>query len=116
MADGRIYIATETYSCVVDGTPQVIHKGVTRVREGHALLAQNPQYYELATDHVHFDVEQATAAPGEQRGAPGGVFNPGEHTVAEVLAYMKDASAPEAARVKTVEAHGSRKSKQITEA
>jgi hypothetical protein len=65
----RVYVATETYSTMVDGIPQTIHKGKTRVREGHQLLADNPQYYELAGEHVHFDVEQATAAPGEKRGA-----------------------------------------------
>jgi|1185.fasta_scaffold340879_2 hypothetical protein len=68
--EGRVYVATETYSAVVDGAPVVVHKGVTRVREGHALVLQNPQYYELAGDRVHFEVETAEAVPGEKRHTP----------------------------------------------
>lgn len=66
MAD--ILIATETFTTEVDGVPQVIQKGVTRVRAGHPLAEQNPDYFEPADRHIHFDVEQATKAPGEKRG------------------------------------------------
>lgn len=66
---GRVYVATETYSTVYDGTPLIIHKGKTRVREGHELVTNNPQYYELVSEHVHFDVETADAVPGEKRTA-----------------------------------------------
>lgn len=65
---GAIYVATESFSVDLNGAAYAIHKGVTRVREGHSLLKNYPQYFELADRAVDFEVEQATAAPGEKRG------------------------------------------------
>jgi len=65
MAKGKLYVATETFS--VDGY-QTITKDVTRVREGHPFLSQFPQLFKEASAHYEWDVEQATAGPGERRG------------------------------------------------
>lgn len=62
---GKVYVATETFATTIDDEPVVVQKGVTRVREGHPLLAGREQMFEEL--EVHYDVEQATAAPGERR-------------------------------------------------
>lgn len=62
---GQILVAKESFSTVVDGVPVSVVAGQTRVREGHPLLKGREQFFELLT--VHYDVEQATAAPGETR-------------------------------------------------
>lgn len=64
MADG-IYIATRSFKTYVDGKRTMVRKGVTRVREGHELLRENPERFKPID--VHYDVEQATAAPAEKR-------------------------------------------------
>lgn len=70
----EILVAKETFVTDHEGAPTVIHKGVTRVREGHPIATANPDLFEPV--NVHFDVveqstsdvvEQATAAPGEAR-------------------------------------------------
>jgi len=65
----RVYVATESFACQIEGKDYQITKGQTRVREGHPLLQTNPQYFRPMEENVHYDVEQATAAPGEKRGA-----------------------------------------------
>lgn len=65
---GAVYIATDSGSAEIKGETLVFSKGATLVREGHPLLKACPDFFELASDHVHYDVEQATAAPGEKRG------------------------------------------------
>jgi hypothetical protein len=37
------------------------------VRAGHPVMKNRERFFELAESHVRFDVEQATAAPGERR-------------------------------------------------
>ena len=64
MADD-IYIATNSFATHVDGKRVMVRKGVTRVREGHQLLKDNPDRFKPID--VHYDVEQTTAAPGERR-------------------------------------------------
>lgn len=64
-----IYIAKESGSAEVDGQAYVFIKGVTRVRGGHPLLKGHEELFEPVDMTVHYDVEQATAAPGEKRGA-----------------------------------------------
>lgn len=68
MSDGKILVARETFTAELDGSPVIVHKGVTRVREGHPLLKGREDLFELVDDTVHYDIEQATAAPGEKRG------------------------------------------------
>lgn len=64
--DGKLYVAVETFSA--DGMRTIV-KDITRVREGHPLLAQYPSLFRLADAHYEWpEVEQATAAPGEKRG------------------------------------------------
>jgi hypothetical protein len=65
---GAVYVAIDSGSCEIKGENFSFTKGTTLVREGHALLKAVPDAFELVSDHVHYDVEQATAAPGEKRG------------------------------------------------
>ena len=64
-----IYVAKESFACDVDGENYQFHKGRTRVRASHPAVKANPDYFEPVELEVHYDVEQATAAPGERRGA-----------------------------------------------
>jgi hypothetical protein len=63
-----VYVANETFICELDGAQTVVHKGQTRVRAGHPLVETYPGYFD-AEEGPHFDVEAATAAPGEKRGS-----------------------------------------------
>ena len=65
-AEPEIYVATQSFAADVDGVPTVVSKG-ERVRRGHALLKQHGGYFEPADEGVEYDVEEATAAPGEKR-------------------------------------------------
>ena len=64
-----VYIATESGAAEVDGQPFTFVRGVTRVRAGHPVLRQLGAFFRPVEEAVHYDVEQATAAPGEKRGA-----------------------------------------------
>jgi hypothetical protein len=68
MSNQDIFVANMSFATEIDGVPVTVHQGKTRVRAGHPLLELNPQYFDPADQGVHFDVEQATAAPGEKRG------------------------------------------------
>lgn len=68
-----VYVARESFFCDVGGEPTPVHAGRTRVREGHELLRRYPHAFEPADTGLAFEVEQATAAPGEKRGARQGV-------------------------------------------
>lgn len=62
------HIAVQSGVCEVDGEPYVFVAGRTLVRAGHPLLKAVPDYFEPTLDHVHYDNEAASAAPGEKRG------------------------------------------------
>lgn len=65
--EGRIFVARSSFSATIDGTDYTVHKDLTRVREGHPLLdGDRAQFFEVMV--VDYDIEQATAAPGERRG------------------------------------------------
>lgn len=68
---GTVYVATESFVVEMkDGSTAVVHKGITRAREGHEVMAGGlRQFWEPVGDRVDYEVEQATAAPGEKRGA-----------------------------------------------
>lgn len=69
--DPEIFVAKVSFSCELDGAPIVVNKG-ERVRTGHPLLRSQGGFFEPVDSSVHYDlpdVEQATAAPGEKRGA-----------------------------------------------
>lgn len=63
---GEIFVAKETFVTDIDGAMVSVQAGQTRVREGHPLMAGREHLFEPVG--VHFEVEQATAAPGEKRG------------------------------------------------
>jgi hypothetical protein len=63
-----IYVAKNGFHCDFDGERLFIPKG-ERVRNGHPLLRIYSDYFEPADTRLRYDVEQATAAPGEKRGA-----------------------------------------------
>lgn len=63
-----VFIANTSGSCEVGGQTYPFVKGVTRVRGDHPLRAATPEYWDPVDDKLHYDVEQATAAPGEKRG------------------------------------------------
>lgn len=65
--NGRILVATESGSGTLpDGTEVQFRRGITRVREGHPVAEQWPQYF--APIEVHYELEDATDEPGRKRG------------------------------------------------
>lgn len=63
-----VYVAKHGFACEIDGEELRINEG-ERVRAGHPLLRSQATHFEPVDTLVHYDVEQATAAPGEKRGA-----------------------------------------------
>lgn len=63
---GALYVATDSALVNYEGQRVVIHKDVTRIREGHPILTEHPDLFKPID--AHFDVESVTAAPGETRG------------------------------------------------
>ena len=68
---GGVLIANESFAVeMADGSTAIVHKGITRAREGHEVtLGGLRKLWDPVEDRVDYDVEQATAAPGEQRGS-----------------------------------------------
>ena len=66
---GQVFVATQSGSAYVEGLGDVpFIRGVTRVRAGHPLLKGREYLFEPVDLTVHYDIEEATAAPGEKRG------------------------------------------------
>jgi hypothetical protein len=63
-----LYMAKESFVAVMDGDQVSVSQG-DLVRAGHPLLKGRDDLFKPAEGYVRFDVEQATAAPGESRGA-----------------------------------------------
>lgn len=63
------YRANQGFATTLDGEPLFVAKGEL-VHKGHALLKGRSEMFDPVEDFGRFDiVEQATAAPGEKRGA-----------------------------------------------
>jgi hypothetical protein len=64
-----MYMARESFATTIDDEPIFVRKGEL-ARAGHPILKSHGDLFEPAEDFIRFDVEQATAAPGEKRGGP----------------------------------------------
>jgi hypothetical protein len=64
----QVYVANQSGGAEIKGDFYPFVKGVTRVREGHPLLKSVPEYFDPVENAVHYDLEKATAGPGEKRG------------------------------------------------
>lgn len=62
-----VFTPKDSFVADYQGVPTSFNRGITFVREGHELLDRYPDLFEEI--RVHYDVEQATAAPGETRAA-----------------------------------------------
>jgi hypothetical protein len=62
-----LYMATESFASMVDGEPIFVRKGEL-AHADHPILKTHKDLFEPAENYIRFDVEQATAAPGEKRG------------------------------------------------
>ncbi|MDH5278196.1 MAG: hypothetical protein OEW53_04025 [Actinomycetota bacterium] len=63
---GKIYVATQNFTTDYDGVPVSVTAGVTHVREGHPMLLGREVFFKEL--EVEYEMEAATAAPGEKRG------------------------------------------------
>jgi hypothetical protein len=63
----EIFVAKHGFACSLDGEEVRVAEG-ERVRRGHALLRDHADMFKPVDEDVKYDVEQATAAPGELRG------------------------------------------------
>lgn len=61
------YRAKESFVTMYDGEQTSVAAGEI-VRAGHPLLKRREEHFEPVESFGRFDVEQATAAPGEKRG------------------------------------------------
>lgn len=59
--------AIDSFFTMLNGEPVQVSKG-DLVHPDHPLLKGREQLFRPARNHIRFDVEQATAAPGEKRG------------------------------------------------
>ena len=64
--EGRtVFVPVDSFTTDVDGVPRTFQKDITRVREGHPLLARFPHLFREI--QVHYEWEQATDEPGVLR-------------------------------------------------
>lgn len=68
MGTTDIFVAKESFTVTLNGESIQVNQGRTRVRAGHPLLKGREMYFEPLT--VQYDVETASARPGERRGEP----------------------------------------------
>lgn len=66
----NVYIASRSAVIRRDGRRVVIKEGITRAAEGSWIVKDYPDLFARADENLHFDVEEATAVPGEKRGEP----------------------------------------------
>lgn len=65
--EGRILVAIDSFSRRFEGADHSFQKDVTRVRAGHPILKGIEHLFKPI--EAHYEVEAASAAPGEKRGA-----------------------------------------------
>lgn len=63
-----IMVAIESGSAMVDGVELVFNKDTTRLARSHPLVRSQPHHFAEAEEGLSYEVESATAAPGEKRG------------------------------------------------
>lgn len=68
MSKDPIMVATTSFSTEIDGRPEPINAGLSRLRASHPIVRQNPEFFKPVEDAVDFEVEETTAAPAEKRG------------------------------------------------
>lgn len=68
-SEPQVYVAKESGSAEVDGDVITFVKGQTRIRAGHAILKQLPNFFEPADEHLNYEVEDASAGPDVKREA-----------------------------------------------
>lgn len=67
---GGVFVAIESFHAADPDNPDGsvhVRADHTRVRAGHWLLKKYPQFFDEIDEHIDYDTEQATAAPGERR-------------------------------------------------
>ncbi len=72
--DGVILVALDSFAVRYEGADHSFTKGVSRVRAGHPILTRSNSgdiTHLFEPIEPHYEIEQATAAPGEQRRGPG---------------------------------------------
>jgi hypothetical protein len=67
MAKADYYRAKESFVTIYDGDQVSVAAGEI-VRAGHKIMKRREDHFEPISSFGRFDVEQATAAPGEKRG------------------------------------------------
>lgn len=66
MTDTDLYKSMHDFAVITDDEHVIVHKG-DLVRKGHPIMKGREQLFVPAEGYVRFDVEQATAGPGEKR-------------------------------------------------
>ena len=61
-----LYVCKESFYTENDGQPESVRKG-DLVRAGHPILRRHMSLFDPIDKHIRFDVEAATAAPGQLR-------------------------------------------------
>lgn len=70
MAKDTLFTPKADMIVEIDGAPTMLRKDADKIRSGHDLLRAFPDAFVEVEDGVTYDVEQATSAPAEKRGAP----------------------------------------------
>lgn len=65
---GRMMVAKEPFTMNYEGSPHTFTPDGPFVREGHAILRGVEHLFKAKDAHPTYEVESATAAPGEKRG------------------------------------------------
>jgi hypothetical protein len=67
--DNQVFIATESFTCEIDGEHYAVIKGKTRVRGEHPLVQDNPEYFKPVDDDITYELETAmNSGRGGRRG------------------------------------------------